>query len=250
MINLECSASNCTFKTPNVPDWSTALAILKEHNVACHSSKNDENAAESMGGTVNVPVVPENDVLEGYLKNFANDLENATFETDDVNVVDPNVVDNNNSQPGETIEDPDANLEKTVNEDPGWFETFRENFACLIIDHCDAKTKTAFKANKLPEDEIEKKRVTWAIMKRVAEYLHLKFAGSFPMSKTLRKVSNELQHQYSSLFRTYDLDDTTHKLGYRYRQISRESSKENSEHHQMVTPRPLKKRKSNYGTYN
>ena len=81
---------------------------------------------------------------------------------------------------------------KTINEDPKWFQTLRENFEDIIIDKLDSKTRQAFEEKRIIIDEKDKKRVVWPIMHSVTEYLFLKFGGSLPSGTIFKKIAAEL----------------------------------------------------------
>ena len=252
MIKLKCSVPSCSYATEDgVPDWNLALKLLEVHSKANHSPVTDRADTSSSihegPPSKKVKDIPQTEdtedaILDAYLSDVINEtgILNASvdvvghnnnhldFSNNETNESsgNPSVGSNNfaASVPVDEVENEDTQSKGdknsvpsdfealTVNEEPEWFELFRSNFNSIITEHLDSKVKDSIRNNRVIVNEIEKKRVSWPIMKRVTEYLFAKFGGQYPLDANLKQVSAELGYQYPNLFRTFGLQTTSKNL--------------------------------------
>ena len=191
-VKIDCSVPGCGWVSPEVPDWNIGIKLLEAHNFGNHPQP------AALGSSVNKDVSNKSPIPEPDLPDLTNFLPDYIQLIDDATSTQPLKVDEyvvqvvpaaNNVEvsdkapvevvpvPGKSSDNQDirSSTEKTINEDPTWFETLRNNFEAIIISKLDVVTRDAFGKKQSFEDEKMKKRIAWPIMKSVTEHLLLKF---------------------------------------------------------------------------
>ena len=208
-VQIDCSVPGCCWVSPEVPDWNIVIKLLEAHNFSNHpqpaAQDNNEKKDISNKNSIPEPDLPD---LTTFLPNYIELLDDSAsaqpLKVDEYMVkVVPAVNDVvvADRAPVEVVpipstssdyQDSRSSAEKTINEDPTWFESLRNNFEAIVISKLDVVTRDAFGKNLSFEDEKAKKRIAWPIMKSITEHLFLKFGGFYPKIHTFDKVASEL----------------------------------------------------------